>query len=79
VNSLKIGLERAVQDHKVAVNPAQEIEQRKGNKRTVEPYSSAKLKLHLRELQDRCMFVFFCLYSFRVQEHEKSARLSGLT
>jgi len=62
--TLTQGLERAVKDHKIALNPAKGIERPKGSKKTVEPYSSAELKLLLSELQDHRLFAFFRLYAF---------------
>ena len=58
------GLERAVKDHKIALNPAKNIERPKGKKRVITPYTSRELKLLLSTLESHRLFAFFRLYAF---------------
>jgi integrase len=61
---LSQGLERAVKDRLLPLNPAKGIERPKGKKRTVTPYTSSELKRLLEELESHRLFAFFRLLAF---------------
>ena len=58
------GLERAVKDRLLPLNPAKGIERPKGKKRTVTPYTSSELKRLLEELESHRLFAFFRLLAY---------------
>ena len=58
------GLERAVKDRLLPLNPAKGIERPKGKKRVVTPYTSGELKLLLEELESHRLFAFFRLLAY---------------
>ena len=58
------GLERAVKDRLLPLNPAKGIERPKGKKRTVTPYTSSELKKLLEELESHRLFAFFRLLAY---------------
>jgi integrase len=58
------GLERAVKDRLLPLNPAKGIERPKGKKRTVTPYTSSELKRLLKELESHRLFAFFRLLAY---------------
>lgn len=55
------GLERAVKDHLIPLNPAKGIERPKGKKKTVTPYTLKELKEILHELESHRLRTFFHL------------------
>lgn len=61
---LSQGLERAVKDRLLPLNPAKGIERPKGKKRTVTPYTSSELKTLLGELEDHRLFAFFRVLAY---------------
>ena len=61
---LSQGLERAVKDRLLPLNPAKGIERPKGKKRTVTPYTSSELKKLLEELESHRLFAFFRLLAY---------------
>ena len=61
---LSQGLERAVKDRLLPLNPAKGIERPKGKKRTVTPYTSSELKRLLEELESHRLFAFFRLLAY---------------
>jgi len=58
------GLERAVKDRLLPLNPAKGIERPKGKKRVVTPYTSGELKLLLEKLESHRLFAFFRLLAY---------------
>ena len=58
------GLERAVKDRLLPLNPAKGIERPKGKKRTVTPYTSSELRRLLKELESHRLFAFFRLLAY---------------
>ena len=61
---LSQGLDRAVKDRLLPLNPAKGIERPKGKKRTVTPYTSSELKTLLGELEDHRLFAFFRVLAY---------------
>ncbi len=61
---LSQGLDRAVKDHLLALNPAKGIERPKGSKKSVTPYTSSELKVLLTELEKHRLFAFFRLLAY---------------
>jgi integrase len=62
--TLSQGLERAVKDRLIALNPAKGIERPKGKKRIVTPYTSSELRVLLGELEGHRLFAFFRLLAY---------------
>ena len=58
------GLERAVKDNLLAINPAKGIERPKGRKKSVTPYTSSELKDLLKALEKYRLFAFFRLLAY---------------
>lgn len=58
------GLDRAINDHLLAINPAKGIERPKGKKKSVTPYTSSELKELLKALEDHRLFAFFRLLAY---------------
>lgn len=58
------GLDRAIKDHLLAINPAKGIERPKGKKKSVTPYTSSELKELLKALEDHRLFAFFRLLAY---------------
>ena len=58
------GLDRAIKDHLLAINPAKGIERPKGKKKSVTPYTSSELKELLQALEDHRLFAFFRLLAY---------------
>ena len=62
--TLSQGLERAVKDRLLPLNPAKGIERPKGKKRIVTPYTSSELRNLLGELESHRLFAFFRLLAY---------------
>ena len=62
--TLSQGLERAVKDRLLPLNPAKGIERPKGKKRMVTPYTSSELRNLLGELESHRLFAFFRLLAY---------------
>jgi integrase len=62
--TLTQGLDRAVKDKRLAINPAKGIERPKGKKRSVTPYTSNELRSLLGELESHRLFAFFRLLAY---------------
>lgn len=62
--TLSQGLERAVKDRLLPLNPAKDIERPKGKKRIVTPYTSSELRNLLGELESHRLFAFFRLLAY---------------
>lgn len=62
--TLSQGLERAVKDRLLPLNPAKGIERPKGKKRIVTPYTSNELRNLLGELESHRLFAFFRLLAY---------------
>lgn len=58
------GLDRAIKDHLLAINPAKGIERPKGKKKSVTPYTSSELKELLKALENHRLFAFFRLLAY---------------
>lgn len=58
------GLDRAIKDHLLAINPAKGIERPKGKKKSVTPYTSSELKELLKALEDHRLFAYFRLLAY---------------
>ena len=58
------GLERAVKDRLLPLNPAKGIERPKGKKRIVTPYTSGELRKLLEELENHRLFAYFRLLAY---------------
>ena len=58
------GLDRAIKDHLLAINPAKVIERPKGKKKSVTPYTSSELKELLKALENHRLFAFFRLLAY---------------
>jgi integrase len=61
---LSQGLDRAVKDHLLALNPARGIDRPKKAKKVITPYTSTELKLLLAKLESHRLFAFFRLISY---------------
>jgi integrase len=62
--TLSQGLERAVKDRLLPLNPSKGIERPKGKKRIVTPYTSNELKSLLGKLESHRLFAFFRLLAY---------------
>lgn len=58
------GLDRAIKDHLLAINPAKGIERPKGKKKSVTPYTSSELKELLKALENHRLFAYFRLLAY---------------
>ena len=58
------GLDRAIKDNLLAINPAKGIERPKGKKKSVTPYTSSELKELLRALENHRLFAYFRLLAY---------------